>query len=43
MEQIEAYKEYLMVSGQNLMKQMRDFDYLLAVGETVHYGGFTDN
>jgi len=41
MEQIKAYKEYLMVSGQNLMKQMRDFDYLLAVGELftmVAYG-----
>jgi acyl-CoA dehydrogenase len=41
MEQIEAYKEYLIASGPNLMKQMRDFDYLLAVGELftmVAYG-----
>jgi len=32
-EQIEAYKEFLMVSGADLMKQMKDFDFLLAVGE----------
>ncbi|NLB88306.1 MAG: acyl-CoA/acyl-ACP dehydrogenase [Syntrophomonadaceae bacterium] len=41
MEQINAYKEYLMVSGEGLAKQMRDFDYLLAVGELftmVAYG-----
>lgn len=41
MEQIEAYKQYLMVSGENLAKQMKDFDYLLAVGELftmVAYG-----
>lgn len=41
MEQIQAYKEYLMVSGQDLMKQMMSFDYLLAVGELftmVAYG-----
>jgi len=41
MEQIQAYKEYLMVSGQDLMKQMMEFDYLLAVGELftmVAYG-----
>jgi acyl-CoA dehydrogenase len=41
MEQIEAYKEYLMVSGPDLGKQMMDFDYLLAVGELftmVAYG-----
>ncbi len=41
LEQIEAYKEYLMVSGQDLMKQMQDFDYLLSVGELftmVAYG-----
>lgn len=40
-EQINAYKEYLMVSGQELAKQMEDFDYLLAVGELftmVAYG-----
>jgi len=40
-EQINAYKNYLMVSGQDLMKQMNDFDYLLAVGELftmVAYG-----
>ena len=40
-EQIAAYKEYLMVSGANLAKQMMDFDYLLAVGELftmVAYG-----
>ncbi|MDO4540180.1 MAG: acyl-CoA dehydrogenase family protein [Syntrophomonadaceae bacterium] len=40
-EQINAYKEYLMVSGAGLMKQMEDFDYLLAVGELftmVAYG-----
>lgn len=41
MEQIEAYREYLMVSGKDLAKQMQDFDYLLAVGELftmVAYG-----
>ncbi len=41
MEQIEAYKDYLMVSGNELFKQMTDFDYLLAVGELftmVAYG-----
>ncbi|MEA1961639.1 MAG: acyl-CoA dehydrogenase family protein [Bacillota bacterium] len=41
MEQIEAYKEYLMVSDKDLGKQMLDFDYLLAVGELftmVAYG-----
>jgi acyl-CoA dehydrogenase len=41
MEQIQAYKEYLMVSGEGLMKQMMSFDYLLAVGELftmVAYG-----
>lgn len=41
MEQINAYKEYLMVSGEGLAKQMQDFDYLLAVGELftmVAYG-----
>lgn len=40
-EQINAYKNYLMVSGQDLAKQMQDFDYLLAVGELftmVAYG-----
>lgn len=40
-EQINAYKEYLMVSGAGLMEQMQDFDYLLAVGELftmVAYG-----
>jgi acyl-CoA dehydrogenase len=41
MEQIEAYKEYLMASGQGLAKQMLEFDYLLTVGELftmVAYG-----
>ncbi len=41
MEQIKAYQEYLMVSGEGLAKQMEDFDYLLAVGELftmVAYG-----
>ena len=41
MEQIQAYKEFLMVSGPDLAKQMQDFDYLLAVGELftmVAYG-----
>jgi acyl-CoA dehydrogenase len=41
MEQIQAYKEFLMVSGQDLMKQMMEFDFLLAVGELftmVAYG-----
>ena len=40
-EQIQAYREYLLVSGQDLSKQMMDFDYLLAVGELftmVAYG-----
>jgi acyl-CoA dehydrogenase len=40
-DQINAYKNYLMVSGQDLGKQMMDFDYLLAVGELftmVAYG-----
>lgn len=40
-EQIRAYQEYLMVSGEGLAKQMNDFDYLLAVGELftmVAYG-----
>lgn len=40
-EQIKAYQEYLMVSGQDLAKQMMEFDYLLAVGELftmVAYG-----
>ena len=40
-EQIEAYKEYLMVSGNDIAKQMMEFDYLLAVGELftmVAYG-----
>lgn len=32
-EQIKGYQEFLMVSGPGLMKQMMDFDYLLAVGE----------
>jgi acyl-CoA dehydrogenase len=32
-EQIKAYKEYLVVSGADIMNQMKDFDYLLAVGE----------
>jgi len=41
LEQIQGYKEFLMVSGQDLSKQMMDFDYLLAVGELftmVAYG-----
>ncbi|MDD3894669.1 MAG: acyl-CoA/acyl-ACP dehydrogenase, partial [Syntrophomonadaceae bacterium] len=41
MEQIDAYKEYLMVSGAGLADQMKAFDYLLAVGELftmVAYG-----
>ncbi len=41
MEQIKAYQEYLMVSGEGLVEQMEDFDYLLAVGELftmVAYG-----
>lgn len=40
-EQIETFKGYLMASGADLMKQMMDFDYLLAVGEIftlVAYG-----
>ena len=38
MEQINAYKEYLMVSGEGLAKQMQDFDYLLA-RRTIYHGG----
>lgn len=41
LEQIEAYKEFLMVSGPGLAQQLQDFDYLLAVGELftmVAYG-----
>jgi acyl-CoA dehydrogenase len=41
MEQIQAYKEYLIASGSNLSVQMMNFDYLLAVGELftmVAYG-----
>lgn len=41
LEQIQSYKEFLLVSGQDLSKQMMDFDYLLAVGELftmVAYG-----
>jgi acyl-CoA dehydrogenase len=41
LDQIEGYKEFLMVSGEDLNKQMKDFDYLLAVGEIftmVAYG-----
>ncbi|HZJ84004.1 MAG TPA: acyl-CoA dehydrogenase family protein [Syntrophomonadaceae bacterium] len=40
-EQIEAYKEYLITSGAGIEKQLQDFDYLLAVGELftlVAYG-----
>ncbi|MDD3852919.1 MAG: acyl-CoA dehydrogenase, partial [Syntrophomonadaceae bacterium] len=40
-DQINAYKNYLLVSGQDLARQMMDFDYLLAVGELftmVAYG-----
>ncbi|CFW96038.1 Acyl-CoA dehydrogenase/oxidase C-terminal [Syntrophomonas zehnderi OL-4] len=40
-EQIEAYKAYLALSGRELARQMTDFDYLLAVGELftmVAYG-----
>lgn len=40
-KQIESYKEYLMVSGEGLAKQMQEFDYLLVVGELftmVAYG-----
>ncbi|MDD9302116.1 MAG: acyl-CoA/acyl-ACP dehydrogenase [Desulfobacter sp.] len=41
-EQIQAYEEFLMVSGMELKNQMmNDFDYLLAVGEIftlVAYG-----
>ncbi len=40
-EQIEGFKAYLIASGADLMKQMQDFDYLLAVGEIftlVAYG-----
>ncbi|NLV17004.1 MAG: acyl-CoA dehydrogenase [Syntrophomonadaceae bacterium] len=33
LDQIEGYKEFLMVSGEGLARQMMDFDYLLAVGE----------
>jgi acyl-CoA dehydrogenase len=32
-EQINAYKNYLLISGDHLDHQMKDFDYLLAVGE----------
>lgn len=41
MEQIEAYKEFLIASGSGLNEQMLDFDYLLSVGELftmVAYG-----
>lgn len=41
LEQIQAYKDYLIVSGPELTGQMMDFDYLLAVGELftmVAYG-----
>lgn len=41
LEQIKAYKEFLMVSGKDIGKQMQEFDYLLAVGELftlVAYG-----
>jgi len=41
LEQIQAYKEFLMVSGPDLAKQMMEFDFLLAVGELftmVAYG-----
>ncbi len=41
MEQIQAYKEFLMVSGADIAKQMMEFDFLLAVGELftmVAYG-----
>ena len=41
LEQIAAYKEFLMVSGPGLAKQLTEFDYLLAVGELftmVAYG-----
>ena len=41
LEQIQGYKEFLMVSGEGLGKQMMEFDYLLAVGELftmVAYG-----
>ncbi len=40
-EQINAFKEYLAVSGKELARQMMDFDYLLTVGELftmVAYG-----
>jgi len=40
-EQIQAYKEFLMVSGADLAKQMMEFDFLLSVGELftlVAYG-----
>ncbi|MEQ8200742.1 MAG: acyl-CoA dehydrogenase, partial [Syntrophomonadaceae bacterium] len=39
--QIAAYQEYLMTSSQVIEEQMKDFDYLLAVGELftmVAYG-----
>ena len=41
MEQIKAYQEFLKISGEGLDQQMKDFDYLLAVGEIftmVAYG-----
>lgn len=41
MKQIEAYRDFLQVSGEGLNQQMKDFDYLLAVGEIftlVAYG-----
>ena len=40
-DQINAYKNYLTISGKGLDEQMKDFDYLLAVGElftAVAYG-----
>ncbi|TYT73436.1 acyl-CoA dehydrogenase family protein [Desulfobotulus mexicanus] len=33
MEQIEAFKEFLMGSGMDLMEQMKNFDFLYALGE----------
>jgi len=41
LEQIQAYKEFLMVSGTDIAKQMMNFDFLLGVGELftmVAYG-----
>ncbi len=41
LEQIQSYKEFLMVSGPDLANQMKEFDFLLAVGELftmVAYG-----